>query len=161
MNNKNKVSLLNKLIVIFWKQNSWHKHGVLIHTIKVIFYIIKNRKYKMIPAWILHDIWKPLVATKDNTIELSFSFTGHEEKSYQIIKDIPFISDYTKNLVRWHYLIRGIKKAKEKSMSKEKSKKERYFWKDEHQRQSEIYKNLNENFKKDLSLFLKCDDLGK
>lgn len=161
MNKEKRANIIHKLIATFWKQNSWHKHWVFIHTLKVTFYIIKNKKYKMITAGLLHDIWKPIVATVDNTKKLSYSFTWHEEKSYQIIKNIPFISDYSKNLIRRHYLIRWIKKANKKSMDQNRSIEERSFWKEEYRRQSEIYKDLDEDFKKDLSLFLKYDDLGK
>lgn len=52
----------------------------------------------------------------EDIINNKYSFTDHEEISYQMIKDWPFISDYTKNLVRYHYLIRRISKAKENNL---------------------------------------------
>ena len=156
-----KTTFLQKLITIFWKQNSWHKHGVLIHTLKVTYWVIKYWNKKMLLAWLLHDIWKPVVATRDNTKELSFSFQWHEEKSYQMIKNIPIISDYTKNLVRRHYLIRWIQKAKEKNSDLKRTDKDRIYWENEHERQTNVWNNLDENFKKDLSIFLKCDDYWK
>ena len=156
-----KTTFLQKIITIFWKQNSWHSHGVFIHTLKVTWWAIKNWNYKMISAWLLHDIWKPIVATRDNSKELSFSFHGHEEKSYQMIKNIPFISDYTKKLVRWHYLIRWISKAEEKSLDKKRTPEDKIHWKNENERQKKVWANLDENFKKDLALFLKFDDYGK
>jgi len=156
-----KTTFIQKLITIFWKQNSWHRHGVLIHTLKVTWWSIKDWSYKMIPAWLLHDIWKPSTSTRDDTKELSFSFHWHEEKSYQIIKNIPFISEYTKKLVRWHYLIRWISKAKEKSLDSKRSDKDRKHWDSEYIRQQEVWKKLDENFKKDLALFLKYDDYWK
>jgi len=156
-----KTTFLQKIIIVFWKQNSWHKHWVLVHTLKVTWWAIKNKSYKMILAWLLHDIWKPLVATRDNTKELSFSFNGHEEKSYQIIKNIPFISNYTKKLVRWHYLIRWIIKAEEKSLDKKRTSEDRKYWNNEYKRQKEVWSKLDDNFKKDLTLFLKYDDYWK
>lgn len=156
-----KTTIIEKLITIFWKQNWWHSHWVFIHTLKVTWWVIKNWNYKMITAWLLHDIWKPIVATRDDTKELSFSFNGHEEKSYQLIKNIPFISNYTKDLVRRHYLIRWTKKAEEKSNDNKRSLEDREYWKKEYLRQKEIWSNLDENFKKDLALFLKYDDYWK
>jgi len=104
------VSLKNFIISLFWKQNSWHAHGVFIHTARVTWYIYKMKEFKMIPAAILHDIGKPFVAFQkpEDIIAKEFSFTDHEEVGYQIIKNWPFISEYTKDLVRYHYLIRDI-----------------------------------------------------
>ena len=45
-------------ITLFIKQNKWHKFGVLLHTLAVVFHIIKSKKYKMIPAGFLHEIAK-------------------------------------------------------------------------------------------------------
>ena len=39
-------------------------------------------------------------------------FTDHEEKSYEVIKNWIIVSDYTKQLVRYHYLVRDIKRRK-------------------------------------------------
>ena len=156
-----KPSIKQILQTIFWKQNSWHRHGVLVHTLKVTWGVIRDRNYRMIPAWFLHDVWKPFVSTRDDTKELSFSFHGHEEKSYQMIKKISFISDYTKNLVRWHYLIRGINKAEEKSNDTKRTKEEREHWKNEYVRQKEVWENLDNKFKKDLEIFLGYDDYWK
>jgi len=155
------MKIIDRFIIIFWKQNSWHKHGVLVHTLKVVYHIIWNGHYNMFIALILHDIWKPLIATRDDTKEISYSFTWHEEKSYQLIKNIPFFSDYTKNLVRWHYLIRWIKKSKEKSLDQNNTDKEKLFWKTENERLKKIYETLNADFKNDLAIFLNYDDLGK
>jgi len=156
-----KTTFLQKLITIFWKQNSWHRHWVLIHTLKVSWRIIKKRKFRMLTAWLLHDIWKPFVSTRDKSKGLSFSFNWHEEKSYQLIKKIPFISKYTKKLVRWHYLIRWTKKAKEKSKDKNRNKEERTFWYNEYIRQRAVWKKLDKNFRKDLKKFIKYDDYWK
>lgn len=156
-----KTSIWEKLITIFWKQNKRHRHWVLVHTLKVTYYIIKNKKYRMISAWLLHDLWKPVMATRNKNKKLDFSFHWHEEKSYQIIKNWPFISNYTKKLVRWHYLIRWTKKALEKSKDETKNEKYRQHWKNEYTRQKYVWDNLDDSFKKELSLFLKYDDMWK
>lgn len=59
---------------------------------------------------------KPLVAyQKDEDKEFGkYSFTDHEERSYQLIKNWFFVSEYTKRIVRYHYLIRDIEKSKKK-----------------------------------------------
>jgi len=156
---------INKIIIfiitVFFKQNSWHRHWVLIHTLKVTYFLILYKKYNMIIAGLLHDIWKPFVATKDK-LKFSFSFNWHEEKSYQLIKDIWFISDYTKLIIRYHYLIRWIRKAREKSKRfKIYKKSESQFWHNEYKRQLHIWNSLDKNIKDDLRFFLKCDDLWK
>jgi len=150
------AKILDKLLTTFWKQNKWHKHGLFLHTINVVFSAIKNKDYKMIPAAFLHDIGKPIVATSDNSNELSYSFKCHEEASYDIIKSWNFISKYTKELVRYHYLIRGKLKSLEKY---NKTKDEEYL--KEYQRQQKIWDSLDEEMKKDLEQFLKHDDNGK
>ncbi len=150
-----------KLITIFWKQNNWHKHGVLIHTLKVTFFVIKNKQYKMIPAGLLHDIGKPATSKVINKKNMIFSFHWHEEKSYQIIKNWPFISEYTKQIVRWHYLIRWTKKALQKSLDTTKTEKYRKHWKNEHLRQKKIWEELDNNTKKDLEIFFEFDELWK
>ena len=68
----------------------------------------------MIVAGLLHDIGKPIIAyqDKEDKITNEYSFHNHEELSYQIIKNWK-VSSYTKQLVRYHYLIRGMSKAKE------------------------------------------------
>ena len=139
------------LFTAFWKQNGWHQHGVIVHSLRVTYNIIKHKEYKMIPAGLLHDIGKPLVAyQKSKDIERKeYSFTDHEEKSYEIIKNWPFISDYTKKLVRYHYLIRDI------HLSYVKGLEDRFYEK------SVIYNSLTKEMKADLKKFLKYDDLGK
>jgi len=139
------------LITLFIKQNKWHKHNVLIHTLKVAYYAHKAKEYKMIPAAILHDIGKPFVAYQDKKDKISgeYSFTNHEEIGYQLIKKMPFISNYTKNLVRYHYLIRGIQKAQEKGQT------------GKYKRLKRIFNKLDQNFIKDLEKFLIFDDKAK
>ena len=146
----NKLFTKPFLKTLFWKQNKHHRHGVLMHTLRVTYYALKNGDYKMIPAALLHDIGKPVVAyQKPEDIEVNeYSFTDHEESSYQIIKEWGFVSDYTKDLVRYHYLIRDIVKHKVKDPKRYNDKKERWD-------------KLNLQTQKDLEHFLKYDDLGK
>lgn len=102
-------------------------------------------------AAILHDIGKPLCATQDEEDKISgeYSFTNHEEISYQIIKNWNFISDYTKNLVRYHYLLRGMSNAKRKNQN------------GKYHRMRRAYVKLDNYFIEDLKLFMKFDDLAK
>ncbi len=152
-----KAKLLDMFITVFWRQNTWHKHGVLMHTIGVTLSVLKDKDYKMLSAALLHDVGKPSCAIRDEDKDtLSYSFHFHEEKSYQMIKNIGFISDYTKNLVRWHYLLRG----KHKSLQKYHKTGDNFHLQ-EHERQKNIWENLDENFQNDLKKFLIHDDTGK
>ena len=134
---------------LFWKQNGHHKHGVLIHTLRVTYYVVINRDFKMIPAALLHDIGKPVVAyQKPEDIPLNeYSFTDHEEKSYEMIKNWGFLSDYTKQLVRYHYLIRDRHKNKTKDPIRYEEK-------------TDIWEKLTLEIQDDLKRFFKYDDLG-
>ena len=134
---------------LFWHQNEHHKHGVLVHTLKVTYHLIKKGRWDLVPAGLLHDLGKPFTAHK-KTEDIGtphFSFTNHEEASYHLIKNWK-ISDYTKNIVRWHYLIRAMNKEKKRNPKKYK-------------RLKRVWDGLDDNFKKDLGVFLACDDLGK
>jgi CRISPR/Cas system-associated endonuclease Cas3-HD len=105
----------------------------------------------MLPAALLHDIGKPFCAFKKDQEDWEFdewSFSDHEELSYLMIKNLPFISEYTKKLVRYHYLIRDIKKSKTEDYQRYKRKKK-------------IWDTLDESMKQDLKLFLEYDDRGK
>ncbi len=136
---------------LVFTQNKWHQHGVLLHTLRVVYYTLKHGDFKMLAAALLHDIGKPFSAFKKDQEDWDYdewSFTDHEEKSYQIIKNWPFLSDYTKNLVRYHYLIRDMKKSKKEDLARYAKKKE-------------IWESLDDDFKEDLQRFLKYDDLGK
>ena len=136
---------------LFFTQNKWHQHGVLLHTLRVVYYTLKHGDFKMLAAAFLHDIGKPFVAFKKDEEDFTFnewSFTDHEEKSYQIIKNWPFMSDYTKKIVRYHYLIRDMKKSK-------KEDSHRYIQK------KQIWDSLDEELQADLYRFLQYDDLGK
>ena len=140
---------------LFWHQNKWHKHGVLIHTMKVCYHLIKKGRYDLLSAGLFHDIGKPLVAYHDKEdIEggcKDFSFTSHEEISYHIVKNYPswLISDYNKDIIRYHYHIRGMKKAKERGQI---GKYNKYL---------REWDRLTPEFRKDLVDFLVCDDKGK
>ncbi len=136
---------------LFFTQNKWHQHGVLVHTLRVTYYALKHGDIKFFWACILHDIGKPPTAYIKDEEDIEFgeySFTDHEERSYQIIKNWSFISEYTKQIVRYHYLIRDIKKSK-------KEDAERYIIK------QKIWDSLDQSIKDDLKIFIKYDDLGK
>ena len=137
-------------ITLFIKQNKCHRYGVLLHTFAVAFHILKAKEYKMLAAAFLHDIGKPYVAYQNekDKITKEFSFHNHEEISYHIIKKWK-VSEYTKKLVRYHYIIRGMQKAKEKNHLGRYNRMKRSF------------ENLDENFKKELELCMHFDDLGK
>ncbi len=146
-NNIFSKTFLRSLFVI---QNEWHQHGVLLHTLRVMWNVFKKGEFKFLAAALLHDIGKPFVAyQKPKDIEHNqYSFTDHEERSYQIIKNWPFVSEYTKNLVRYHYLIRDIQKHKEKDPLRSKTKEK-------------IWLGLSSDLQNDLQKFMLYDDLGK
>jgi len=136
---------------LFFTQNKWHQHGVFIHTLRVAYHTLKAGELKMFMAALLHDFGKPSSAFVKDDEDREFgeySFTDHEERSYQIIKEWPFISEYTKNLVRYHYLIRDIKKSKTEDYERYEIKKK-------------IWDSLDQEMQKDLEMFLVFDDLGK
>jgi len=138
------------LKTLFWKQNAHHRHGVLVHTLRVTYYAFRAKNYRMIPAALLHDIGKPVVAyQKEEDIPVGeYSFTDHEEKSYEMIKDWRFVSDYTKKLVLHHYLIRDRAKHKIKEQ-------------DRYAKKTKIWERLTPEMQDDLKQFLKYDDRGK
>lgn len=152
-----KIETKNGLISkAFWetlllKQNKWHRHGVLMHTLKVVYQVVKARDYKFLAAAFFHDIGKPVVAfrNEEDKITGEYSFRDHEEKSYQIVKNWPFLSDWTKDMIRYHYLIRDRKN----------SKKRGHF--ERLQRLEESWNSLSPAFIKDLEQFLIYDDRGK
>lgn len=133
------------------KQNKWHRYSVLVHTLALVFHAIKHKQYKMITAGFLHDIGKPIIAFQGENDKLTgqYSFTNHEEISYQLIKNNPFISEYSKKLVRYHFLIRGMEISKRKG------------YEGKYRRMKRIYDGLDELFVEDLKLFIKFDDLAK
>ena len=134
-------------------QNKWHNHSVLVHTLKVMYGTIKYNRLDLFSTALLHDIGKPFVAYKDSK-DLkqpyeSYSFTNHEEKSYEMIKNIPFISERTKLLVRYHYLLRGISKLKEKGNILQAKNNQK------------IWDLLDKKMQNDLIIFQEIDDYGK
>lgn len=138
-------------VTFFIKQNKWHRYSVLGHTFRVAYHAFRAKKYKMITAGFLHDIAKPIVAFQGENDKLTgqYSFTNHEEISYQMIKKWFFVSEYTKQLVRYHFLIRGMKISKRKG------------YEGKYKRMRRIYEGLDEDFIKDLKHFLEFDDLAK
>lgn len=148
------------LITLFWKQNKYHKHSVLIHTLLLFWYTIVANKPRFYIAALLHDIGKPLVATLDDNEE-EYSFTNHEEKSYQMIKNISIISSYTKNLVRYHYLRRRIIKDTIKLQNGEHSSNGDLITTNSVSDMINIYNSFSDDFKKDLILFMILDDKAK
>ena len=136
---------------LFFTQNKWHQHGVFLHTLRVTYYALKAGETRFFAAGLLHDIGKPFSAFVKDEEDVDFgeySFTDHEERSYQIIKNWSFVSDYTKDIVRYHYLIRDIKKSKTEDL-------ERYALK------KPIWDSLDESMQEDLRRFLIYDDRGK
>lgn len=136
---------------LFCVQNKWHQHGVLVHTLRVTYYAVKAEGLHFFAASLLHDIGKPFSAFKKDSEDFEYnewSFTDHEERSYQIIKNWVFISEYTKKIVRYHYLIRDIKKSKIEDYSRYLEKKR-------------IWDSLDSSMQEDLKRFLEYDDKGK
>ena len=147
----NPVFSRNFLRSLFIKQNQWHRHSVLVHTLRVTWYCITHRQYQMIVAGLLHDVGKPYTAKQTEQEDVDhdwYSFKNHEEMSYQIIKDWRFISDDTKQLVRYHYLIRDLHKSRQKEPKR-------------HRRLQKVWDKLEPSFKEDLKQFLILDDKGK
>lgn len=147
----NKIFSVPFLRSLFLIQNEWHQHGVLVHTLRVMYYTLKAGEFKMLMAALLHDVGKPFsafVKDADDVEYGEYSFTDHEERSYQIIKEWPFISEYTKNLVRYHYLIRDIKKSATENIAR-------------HEQKKKIWDTLDAKMHEDLQMFLGFDDAGK
>jgi len=151
------VDVNNKLTSkVFWetlilKQNKWHRHGVFIHTLKVVYQVLKAKDYKFTATAFFHDLGKPITAYRDkeDLITGEYSFTDHEEKSYQIVKNWPFLSDWSKDMIRYHYLIRDRKNSKKRGDFKRLTRLE------------ESWNKLSPEFIKDLEQFLIYDDKGK
>jgi len=150
-NINNKITSRLFLETLFIKQNKWHKYGVLLHTLKVVFAVLKAKDYKFIASALFHDIGKPNVAYRDKEDILTgeYSFTDHEEKSYQIVKNWFFLSDWTKQIIRYHYIIRDLKNSKRKGLL------------DRLGRLEKAWATLDGEFIKELEVFLIYDDYGK
>ena len=75
-------------ITLLFRQNNYHRYGVLLHTLKVFYAVLKAKDYKFVAASLLHDIGKPFVAYQkpSDIAQGIYSFTAHEQKSYEIIK---------------------------------------------------------------------------
>jgi predicted HD phosphohydrolase len=147
----NKIFSKAFLDSLFFTQNKYHQHGVFVHTLRVTYYALKDGGLKFLAAGLLHDIGKPFTAFKKDEEDHTFnewSFTDHEERSYQIIKNWPFISEYTKKIVRYHYLIRDIYKSKTENYPRYLEKKA-------------IWDSLDDAMHEDLKKFLSYDDKGK
>lgn len=136
---------------LLFVQNEYHQHGVFFHTLRVTYYALRGGDFRFFAAGLLHDIGKPSTAFKKDAEDYEFdewSFTDHEERSYEIIREWPLVSEYTKKIVRYHYLIRDIKKSKSENP-------ERYL------KKKAIWESLDRGLQEDLALFLKYDDAGK
>ncbi len=154
---KNSIFSKPFLKSLFFTQNKWHQHGVFLHTLRVVYHTLKAKDFRLVCGALLHDIGKPFCAyIKDNEDNEDnedkkygeYSFTDHEEVGYQIIKNWFFISEYTKKIVRYHYLIRDIKKSKIEDIKRYEIKKA-------------IWESLDDELKEELERFLIYDDLGK
>ena len=147
----NRIFRKEFFITLFIKQNKWHRYSVFGHTLMLVYHAIKAKQYKMITAGFLHDIGKPILAFQRESDKLTgeYSFTNHEEIGYQLIKKMPFVSDYTKKLVRYHFLIRGMEISKRKG------------YEGKYRRMKRIYDGLDEKFVEDLKLFIEFDDRAK
>jgi predicted HD phosphohydrolase len=136
---------------LFFTQNKWHQHGVFLHTLRVTYYAVQSEGMKFFAAGLLHDVGKPFTAFKKDEEDFEFdewSFTDHEERSYQIIKNCSFVSEYSKKIVRYHYLIRDIKKSKKEDLARFEKKQA-------------IWDSLDVSMQEDLRRFLIYDDRGK
>jgi CRISPR/Cas system-associated endonuclease Cas3-HD len=151
------VAINNKLYSkTFWdtlilKHNRWHRHGVLIHTLKVVYQVCKAKDYKFLATAFFHDLGKPIVAYRDEEDKKTgeYSFRDHEEISYQIVKNWPFLSQWTKEMIRFHYIIR------DRINSKRKGNLTRL------KRLDDAWDKLSPEFIVDLEQFLIYDDRGK
>lgn len=138
-------------ITLFLKQNNHHRYGVLGHTLKLFWLVLKDSHYNMLAAALLHDIGKPLIAYQDEKDKTTgeYSFHNHEELSYQLIKSWKNISPTTKFLVRFHYMIRGMQKAKEKNQL------------GKYNRMQRMWDKLTNEEKEKIALFMRYDDMAK
>ncbi len=137
---------------LFWIQNTWHQHGVLVHTLKVTYFSLRKGYWDLFTSALLHDIGKPFVANQKETTDRRtdiYSFNNHEEYGFHVIKKCPLISQRTKNIVRYHYLIRGIELSHKRQQA------------NKHRRLTRIWNNLSPQMQDDLVRFKEIDDLGK
>lgn len=139
------------LTTLFIKQNKHHRHSVFGHTIKVVYSAIRMGQYRFIVPAVLHDIGKPYCAYQDSSDLLNgtYSFTNHEELSWLIVKRWRFISEWTKEIIRYHYLVRDM------ALCKAKGKTARL------KRIQKRWNKLSPQMKEELALFIQIDDAGK
>lgn len=126
----------------------------------VFWYTLLSSRRRFLLAALLHDIGKPFVATL-KLDGYDYSFTNHEEKSYQMIKRIPFISNYTKKLVRYHYLRRRIIKDSKKLKEGRRASNGDPVTQESINKMIDIYNSLPRKFQRDLRMFQKLDDKAK
>lgn len=139
------------LMTLFIKQNKHHRHSVLIHTLKVTYTALKKKQYRFVIPSLIHDIGKPFCTYQDQNDKLdgTYSFTNHEELSWLIVKRWTFLSEWTKDVIRYHYLVRDM------SLCEKKGKTARL------NRIQKRWDKLTPELRKDLKLFLAIDDAGK
>jgi len=146
-------SIFSKIfwVTLLFKQNRWHRYGVLLHTFKVVYGVLRSKQYRFLAVALWHDIGKPFVAYQDSEDIYTgeYSFTDHEERSYLIVKNWFFLSDWTKDMIRYHYIIRDRKNSKKKGLLKRVKRLE------------QSWDRLDDKFIKDLEQFLIFDDYGK
>lgn len=108
-------------------------------------------QYRFIVPVLLHDIGKPYYAYQDSSDLLNgiYSFTNHEELSWLIVKRWSFLSGCTKEIIRYHYLVRDM------ALCKAKGKPARL------KRIQTRWDKLLPQMQEDLKLFIQIDDLGK
>lgn len=139
------------LITLFLKQNKHHQHSVLGHTLKVAYSAIKMKHYRFIIPALFHDVGKPYSAYQDagDKLDGTYSFTNHEELSWHIVKRWVFLSDWTKDVIRYHYLVRDM------HLCEKRGKVARL------KRIQKRWDKLSPELREDLKLFLRIDDAGK
>jgi len=147
---------------LFIKQNQYHKYSVLGHTLSVAHQCIKSKQYRFIVPALLHDVGKPVVAFQDarDKEQNTFSFTGHEEKSYLMIRKFPFISHKTKMLVRHHYLITGMATDLRKA-DKNRDVGDDIKFMNSYDSRRAIWDSFDAEFQRELMIFKIFDDRGK
>ena len=77
----NKIFRKEFFITLFIKQNNYHRYGVFKHTLALVIHAIKYKQYKMIPAAILHDIGKPIVAFQDEKDKTTGEYKLFQDKT--------------------------------------------------------------------------------
>lgn len=139
------------LTTLFLKQNKHHRHSVLGHTLKVAYSAVKMKHYRFIIPALLHDVGKPFCAYQDANDQLHgiYSFTNHEELSWLIVKRWSIFSAWTKDIVRYHYLVRDM------YLCETKGKKARL------KRIQKRWDKLSPKMQDDLRFFIQIDDAGK